>query len=193
MASIFTTGSTPSNNRVTTPRTDPLSVPVRISDHLAALRLLYPRPLPTLPDILLISIPASHASASLPLGRYYPVMLETGPEATEFDAFLHAERTMLRPPDLLDQRPSALQTDDIIFARYAPPASGWPWLLLCCWPTRYTVMAPAGDDHFARAAYTIEVLTSPSDLDACEERLLAVLQPVEARRIVHIDAIAGHA
>ena len=178
---------------LTTSHADPLSVGVRISDDLAATRLLYPRPLPTLPDILLIAISDLHAGASLPLNRYYPVMLETKAEAAEFEAFLQVERTVLRPPDLLDHRPSGLITEDIILARYAPPRAPWPWILLCFWPRAYTSMVPPGGDYFARQAFTTEVLATEADLEACERRLLRVLEPGATRRVLNTGHIAGRA
>lgn len=94
---------------------------MRLADHLAAKRRLYPRPLATMPDILLIDIPPVFASPSLPFGRYYPVIIETDAEYAEMQAFLDLARSRLAPPDLLDRRASALRGDDIVFARYVPP------------------------------------------------------------------------
>jgi hypothetical protein len=87
-----------------------------------------------MPDVLLIDIPPDYASPS-PLGRYYPVIIETDAEYAEMTEFLTVDRLRLVVPDLFDHRPSALRGDDIVFARYAPTAPGWPWLLICRWPT----------------------------------------------------------
>lgn len=148
---------------------------MRLTDHLAARRILYPRPLPTMPDVLLIDVPPVFASPSLPLGRYYPVIVETDDEYAEMNVFLAQDRPSLVVPELLDRRPSALRGDDIVFARYAPSVPGWPWLLLCRWPSAYAAMVPAGDDYFARGAYTSEVFETADELVDAEGRLLVGL------------------
>ena len=137
---------------------------MRLADHLAALRRLYARPLATMPDVLLIDIPPTFASSSLSLGRYYPVIIETDAEYAEMEAFLDRDRPGLVIPDLLDRRLSALRGDDIVFARYAPSAPGWPWLLICRWPADNTAMVPDHGDCFARGAYTSEVFQTADDL-----------------------------
>jgi hypothetical protein len=58
---------------------------MRLIDDLAARRLYYQRSLATLPDILLIEIPARFAGSGLALHRYYPVILESLDEQQEFD------------------------------------------------------------------------------------------------------------
>lgn len=148
---------------------------MRLTDDLAASRQLYLRSLPTLPDIMLIDVPAKFAAADLPLGRTYPVILETAGELAEMEAFLAATRRAPIVPDLFDRRPSALHSDDILFVRYAPPAPGWPWLLLCRWPPSYTFMLPPEGDYFARGAYTTEAFATRSELERVEARLLATL------------------
>ncbi|MDE1918833.1 MAG: hypothetical protein KGH96_22515 [Sphingomonadales bacterium] len=120
-----------------------------MTDHLAAKRRLYHRPTPVMPDVLMIDIPAALVSDSLPLGRFYPIILEAAQELNEMEAFLHASRSSLVRPDLFDRRPSAIESRCVLIARYTPPAPGWPWLLLCRWPSAYTAMLPAGDDLFA--------------------------------------------
>jgi hypothetical protein len=79
---------------------------MRLSDDLAARRHLYSTPLITAPALLVIDIPPPYAGAGLALARYYPVIVETGEELVEFEAFLDEDRPGLRPPDLLDRRPS---------------------------------------------------------------------------------------
>lgn len=148
---------------------------MRLVDHLAARRLFYLRPWATMPDVLLIDVPPAFASPSLPLGRYYPVILENDVEYAEMAAFLERERTRAVVPDLFDRRPSALRGDDIVFARYAPPGPGWPWLLLCRWPADYTAMVPQDGDHFARGAYTSEVFETIEALVRAEARLVDTL------------------
>jgi hypothetical protein len=169
------------------------SLGVRLVDDLAACRLFYSRPLPTLPDVLLIDIPAAYASPSLPLGRYYPVILETDTESREMAAFLDAERPAMVVPDLFDYRPSALMTDDIVFARYAPPLAGWPWLLLCRWPVDYTALVPQRGDYFARGAYTSETFETVEELAQIEVRLLDTLGSHRPVRMASNLKIMGHA
>lgn len=145
--------------------------------------MFYSRPLATMPDVLLIDIPAAYASARLSLGRYYPVILETEAEYREIGTFLTADRPRPVAPDIFDHRPSALRGDDIVFARYAPPCPGWPWLLLCRWPEEYVALVPRYGDHFARGAYTSECFEVIEALLDAEQRLFAALG---SDRVVHL-------
>ena len=137
--------------------------------------MLYSRPVATMPDILVLDIPARFASPTLPLGRYYPIVIENDAELRELEDFVTAERPGLVVPDLLARRTSALVSIGIIFCRYRPPSLYWPWVLLCRWPEKYTAMVPPCDDHFARESYTIELFGSVVDLDAAEQVLLKTL------------------
>lgn len=166
---------------------------MRLVDDLAARRILYGRPLATMPDLLLIEIPPVFASPDLPLGRYYPVTIETDAEYAEMEAFLGQDRAGLVVPDLLDRRPSALQGDDIVFARYGSSVLGWPWLLLCRWPVEYAAMVPRHGDHFARGAYTCEVFETLDDLANAEARLLGVLGSHRSVRLAAQPEIMGTA
>lgn len=159
---------------------------MRLIDHLATQRQTYKRVLPTLPDVLLIDIPPEYAGTGLPLDRYYPVIIETDAEWAEMQTFLAAKRPAPVAPALFDRRPSALQTTSIVIARYRPPAPGWPWLLLCCWPRIYSALVPDGSDFFARETYTTEVFESRADLEEQEAILIANLAPIEP---VKIDGI----
>lgn len=166
---------------------------MRLIDHLAARRLYYHRPLPTLPDILLIDIPQQFSGGGLALDRYYPVILETLAEMDEFERFLCERRPALVAPALLDRRPSALRVDDIILARYSPPASHWPWLQLCCWPHNYTRMVSHSAEAFARGTYTVDAFVDADDIDAAQRALLATLDPQHARHLRWVTDAAGHA
>jgi hypothetical protein len=145
-----------------------------LTDDLARRRILYSRPLPTLPDILVIDVPQVFAHASLPLGRFYPILVETLPELSEVEDFIARPRAAPVQPSLLDRRPSGLIADRIIFAAYAPPAPGWPHVLLCHWPVRFVELA-ADADMFARRAYTTEMFDSTEQLAAASSKLLSVL------------------
>lgn len=161
---------------------------MRLIDDLAARRLYYQRSLATLPDILLIEIPARFAGSGLALHRYYPIILESLDEQQEFESFLCESRATLVPPVLLNHRPSAFRAENIVFARYEPKALHWPWLLLCCWPRNYTAMVPSHSEAFARGTYTVEAFTSAGEVDLAEAELLAALGPHEAR---HVRCAAG--
>ena len=128
-----------------------------------------------MPDVLVLDIPARFASPSLPLGRYYPIIIENDDELRELEAYLAAERPGHVVPDLLARRPSALVSIGITFCRYRPPSAGWPWVLLCHWPENFTAMVPSIDDHFARESYTIELFGSLDDLEVAELVLLKTL------------------
>lgn len=166
---------------------------IRLIDELAAHRLLYVRAIPTLPDILLIDIPSRFAAPTLPMGRYYPVILETPAEAAEMERFLHTQRSTEVPPDLFDRRPPALITEDILFARYAPPQPGWPWLLLCCWPAAYRAIVPSDNDQFAREIYTSEIFATLAELEFTESLLLKTLGMQQILQIRHLPGPQGHA
>ena len=58
---------------------------MRLIDDLAARRRLYARPTFTAPAMMVIDIPSHLAGDDLPLGRYYPVILETDEELVEFE------------------------------------------------------------------------------------------------------------
>lgn len=166
---------------------------MRLVDDLAARRIVYGRPLATMPDLLLIDIPRAFASPSLPFGRYYPVIIETDAEYAEMEMFLGRDRPDLVVPDLLDRRPSALSSDDIVFARYAPSRPDWPCLLLCRWPVDYAALVPQNGDFFARGAYTCEVFDALDDLADAEARLLGVLGSHRPVRLAAQPEIMGTA
>lgn len=166
---------------------------MRLTDDLAARRRLYARPLATMPDVLLIDIPPAFASPSLPFGRYYPVIIETDAEYGEMESFLDQDRSRLVAPDLLDRRCSGLRGEDIVFARYAPTAPDWPWLLLCRWPADYAAMVPGDGDYFARDAYTCEVFETVDDLADAEAHLLGVLGSHRLVQLAALPEIMGHA
>lgn len=166
---------------------------MRLTDHLAATRCLYPRPAGLMPDILLIDVPACFGGPTLPLGRYYPIILETADELAELGSFLAKPREELVLPDLFERRPSHMVSECVVIARYPPPSSHWPWILLCHWPVAYTRLAPPGADLFAREAYTIEVLASYDDLTHTENQLRATLNGHEFRHIGDGMRGIGHA
>lgn len=159
---------------------------MRLSDDLAINRHFYARAIATLPDVLLIDVSPAFASTSLPLGRYYPVILETIEERQEFEVFLEADRPGPIVPDLLDRRASALTTIDIVFALFDPAITGWPWLLLCHWPADHVALAADQGDMFARGAYTIEIFPDSAARAAAISQLLAILRTHQCVQVVQV-------
>lgn len=166
-----------------------------LADDLARRRCIYPRALPTLPDVLLIDVPARFASPDLPLGRYYPIVLETEDELREVEFFLTDARAGPVAPDIFDFRPSRLNGERITFAAYPPPALDWPYLLLCHWPASYAALAQ-DPMLFARGAYTIEIFSTETALYRSCNRLLATLGEGSDISVVPISPtthVVGHA
>jgi hypothetical protein len=161
-----------------------------LTDDLARRRILYPRPLPTLPDILVIDVPGRFAHPSLPLGRYYPIIIETVEELAEVEAYLHATRPGPLRPDLLDRRRSAIVVERIVFAAYAPPSDSWPHLLLCHWPPLYPALT-ADPELFARGAYTTEAFDTLGELASASGTLLDMLGGSNQVAVTLIPAMAG--
>ncbi|BAI96660.1 hypothetical protein Sj15T_09650 [Sphingobium sp. TA15] len=166
---------------------------MRLSDELAARRRLYSMPLITAPALLVIDIPPAFAGAGLALGRYYPVIVETDDELAEFGAFLNEDRPALRPPDLLDRRPSQRDASAITFIEYAPPTNGWPWMLLCHWPRAFAAMAGTDPEMLARGAYTTETLPSQAALQSVVISFVAAFgDGVEVVVVPPVAGTAGH-
>jgi len=167
---------------------------MRLIDDLAATHLFYSPPVPTLPTVLLIDVPARYASPNLPFGRYYPIIVESQDELRELMAYLQQDRPAMIAPSILDHRPSALQASDISLCRYEPPVTGWPWLLLCHWPAPFTQMVPSPHDDFARQAYTTELFLTQGALEDMQLRLLDSLGALHAVNVRLISGgPAGHA
>lgn len=160
----------------------------RTADTLSGRRLLYPSSLISAPSVLVIDVPVRHRGVGLPLGRYYPIVLETEAEREEIERFLACSRPTPVPPDLMDHRPSALETDHILISRYDPPASGWPWLSLCRWPTHMADVAKAGGIAMARGCYTMELF---DDAEALDAHGLALIESLSAQHEISIRMIAA--
>lgn len=138
-----------------------------LSQTLARDRMLYASPMIAAPSVMLIDMPLRNRGAGLALGRYYAIVLETDQERAELDCFLETPRKAPVAPDILDRRPSAMFSDNVLISRYEPPADGWPWLLVCRWPEDYSAAArqvPGSD--MARGCYTMEVFRHGSELEA---------------------------
>ena len=147
----------------------------RLSDDLARKRLLYPSPLISAPSVLVIDLPRRNRGTGLPLGRYYPIILETDDERIEIERFLAAPRPEAVLPDIFDLRPSQLRSDNVLISRYDPPVSGWPWLSVCRWPDRFTTAKALSGITMARGCYTMELFSSEAGLDASQVEIVANL------------------
>lgn len=138
---------------------------IRLADHLARRRQFYPSPLIAAPGVMLIEIDRDYRSPSLALGRFYPVIVEAEHELAELEAYLTALRPAPHSPDLLDDRPSALETPRILISRYAPAAPAWPWIAVTCWPADMAAAAHDAGVAMARGRYTMELFEDDTSLD----------------------------
>jgi hypothetical protein len=159
---------------------------VSLATTIARRRAYYPRPVASLPDILMIDVPRRFASMRLPLGRFYPVMVETIEEQSEFDASLAQERGSIIPPDLLDERPSTFTREHLTIAHYGPSKSGWPFVQLCQWPAEFAARASSADRIFARGSYTFELFRDRKRLEKATAVLLASL---DQRHALHVETV----
>lgn len=137
-------------------------------------RVLYPRPVEAMPDIMMIKVPARFRSARL--GDYHPILIETAAEQDELEAYLHEEHDDTRSPDPFDGRASLFPSDHVTIAHYGPPTGAWPYVLLCRWPSYLIDAAPDGPRLFARGAYTFELFADRERLERASDRLLARLR-----------------
>lgn len=163
---------------------------IRLVDRLARRRLLYRAPIPGGPDVLVIEMPPEMRGVGLPLGRFYPIIVENADEFAELDRFLEAVRAQAIAPSLLDHRPSALRSPHVVITRYDPPQVGWPWVSICRWPDGFTQAAAAQGLAMARGGYTMEMFEDPGSLEAHSE---ALLQSLAARHGVSVQLIAADA
>lgn len=147
----------------------------RLSDDLTKKRLLYPSPLISAPSVLVINVPRSNRGTALPLGRYYPIILETDDECAEIECFLNEPRPKAVRPDIFDRRPSQLRSDNVLISRYEPPISGWPWLSVCRWPDNRARAEALPTLLMARGCYTMELFGSEAELNASQVEIVASL------------------
>jgi hypothetical protein len=147
-----------------------------LSSSVARRRAFYPRPISSMPDILMIDVPVELRTAKLVLGRYHPILVETIAEQHELEAHLAGEGEAPSGLDLLDSRPSMLPADHLIVAHYAPPTEDWPFVLLCRWPSELAAAAAEELRMFVRNAYTIELFGDREQLEHASESVLALLR-----------------
>ena len=148
---------------------------VSLSTTVARHRILYPRPILAMPDVLMIDMPAEYRSGNLSLGSYHPILIETIAEQNEIEAYLEEECEAPFFPDLLDSRPSSLPADHITVAHYGPPFEDWPYVLLCRWPPDLTAAAPDELRLFVRGAYTIDLYIDRDQIERASDALVTLL------------------
>lgn len=156
---------------------------VSLSTTIARRRVFYPRPIPAMPDILMIDIPKEYRDPELLPGPYHSILVETIAEQRELDSYLAEERDVPCLPDLLDTRPTTIATDHITVAHYGPPAEDWPYALLCRWPPELTAATPDDLRMFVRGVYTIELFAEQEWLEKESDRLLALLRRRRRARV----------
>jgi hypothetical protein len=159
---------------------------VSLAATVARRRIYYPRPVATLPDILMIDMFRPFATGSPPLGGFHPIMVETAEEQSELEAFLAAERVSVVLPDLLDERPSAFAREHLTIAHYGPSRTGWPFVRLCQWPAGFAATASGKDRTFARGAYTFELFRDRKRLEGATTVLLASL---DRRHALEVETV----
>jgi hypothetical protein len=150
-------------------------------------RIYYPRPIAGLPDILMIEMVAEFRRGNLPLGRFYPILVETAEEQQEVEDYLNEPREHVGPPDLLDARPATLPADHITIAHYGPSTDGWPFVLLCRWPADLAATWPEYLRIFARGVYTFELFRERRQLERASDNLLFGLK--QRRPCFNIEVI----
>src|SRR4051812_527471 len=123
---------------------------------IARRRIYYPRPLASLPDILMIDMPRRSAARRLALKRFYPIMVETVDEQAEIEAFLAQERDRIVAPDLLDERLSTFPREHLTIAHYRPSQAGWPYVQLCQWPADFAARISSKDRRLPHRPHQLE-------------------------------------
>jgi hypothetical protein len=156
---------------------------VTLAETIARGRVYYPRPVASLPDILMIDFPRRFARRRLPLKGFYPILVETIEEQSEVEAFLVQPRQELVVPDFLNERPSTFSREHLTIAHYGPSEAGWPFVQLCQWPAEFAARALSQDRLFTRGVYTFELFRDRKQLDEASKALLASLDPEGAPRV----------
>jgi hypothetical protein len=159
---------------------------VSLAATIARRRIYYPRPVASLPDILLIDVPPRFADKNAERRRFHPVLVETIEEQSELEAFLAADRESLVSPDLLGERASTLPKRHLTIAHYAPSEAGWPFILLCQWPAEFAARTASADRQFARGVYTFELFRDRRRLEQASSGLLGSL---DRQHTPHVEIV----
>jgi len=159
---------------------------VALAETIARRRVYYPRPVASLPDILMIDLPRRFARRRLPLKGFYPILIETIEEQSEIEAFLAQPREELVVPAFLNERPSALSKQHLTIAHYGPSEAGWPFVQLCQWPAEFAARASSKDRPFTRGVYTFEMFRDRKQL---EEASKVLLTSIDRQRSPHVEIV----
>ena len=159
---------------------------VTLAATIARRRVYYPRPVESLPDILMIDVPRRFARRRLALKGFYPILIETIEEQSEVEAFLAQPREELVVPDFLNERPSAVSREHLTIAHYGPSEAGWPFVQLCQWPAEFAARASTEDRLFTRGVYTFELFRDRKQLEEASKILLSSLDP---ERAPHVEIV----
>jgi hypothetical protein len=156
---------------------------VTLAGTIARRRIYYPRPLASLPDILMIDMPRRSATTRAALKRFYPIMVETVEEQSEIEAFLAKERDEIVVPGLLNERLSTFPREHLTIAHYRPSQADWPYVQLCQWPADFAARLSGRDQLFARGAYTFELFRDRQRLEKAASALVATLDRRHAPQV----------
>ena len=159
---------------------------VSLATTVARRRIYYPRPVASLPDILMIDIPSRFSSERLCSGRFHPILIETIEEQSEIEEFLGQERDFLVAPDPFEERPSIFARQHLTIAHYGPSEAGWPFIQLCQWPAALVAKASSKDRMFLRGTYTFELFQTRKRLETATKILL---ESLDGRDAVHVETI----
>lgn len=159
---------------------------VSLNATVARNRILYPRPILGMPDIVMVNLEPEFRDPLTQNGPYHPILVETVAEQEELEAYLAEERQTPERPDLLDCRPSTIATDHITVAHYGPPGDEWPYILLCRWPADLAAATPKELRMFVREVYTIELFKDREGLERASDTLIALLK---RRRVARVEVV----
>ncbi|MFL6777146.1 MAG: hypothetical protein ACJ8FN_12230 [Sphingomicrobium sp.] len=165
---------------------DRLIAMVILAATIARRRVYYPRPVESLPDILMIELPQRFARRRQALKRFYPILIETVEEQSELETFLAQPRDKLVMPDLLNRRRSDFSKEHLTVAHYAPSEAGWPFVLLCQWPAEFAARVSSEDRLFMRGIYTFELFPDRNQL---EEASKVLLKSLDREREPHVEIV----
>jgi hypothetical protein len=146
----------------------------RIPPRPALRRMIYPRPVADLPDILMVDVPSEKLSNAVG-ERFHPILVETAAELGEIDQWLGRPPRGTWWPYDFNHRPSLLATPQVVIAHYAPLTYGWPFVLLCRWPDSVIALARPGGE-LLRDCYTCDLFMSHARIEIASDALVAAIE-----------------
>ncbi|MDB5582328.1 MAG: uncharacterized protein JWR80_7504 [Bradyrhizobium sp.] len=146
----------------------------RIPSRPSLRRMIYPRPIAALPDILMVDVSAENVSDA-DGERFHPILVETAAELGEIDQWLDRPPRGVWWPEDFNHRPSLLATPEVVIAHYAPLSYGWPFVLLCRWPDSVIAMARRSG-QLLRECYTCDLFMTHARIEAASDALVAAIE-----------------